>query len=208
MEESYIDHPIEEALERFLLHHCDEPELEVIETHILACESCVSRLEVLDSDIAASKLALRQFQAQQAAQAARARAWREWLTIPKLLGAGAVAALALGVILVPRLPQHAGAVPEISLSAYRGLETVVWPENQPVHVRLNASDLAEGPVIVQMVDSSGSQIWRSAATAKQHAVSITVPRITEPGTHYLRLYTAPRGTTQGDLLREFAFQVK
>lgn len=207
--ESYIDHPAEEALERFLLNHCEEPELEAVETHILACESCVSRLEVLESDIAASKVALRQFQARQAAKSAKARSWREWLTIPKLVGAGAVAALALGVILVPRLTQHPTAAPEISLSAYRGLEAVVWPENQPVHVRLNATDLAEGPVIVQMVDSSGSQIWSSAASVKQHEVSITVPRITEPGTHYLRLYAAARGaTSQGDLLREFAFQVK
>ncbi len=73
MQEPYIDHPTEEALERFLLHHSEEQELEIVETHILACESCVSRLESLESDIAASKLALRQFQAKHAAKAVNTR---------------------------------------------------------------------------------------------------------------------------------------
>ena len=41
----YLDHPNEEALERFLRNEVQESELETIETHILACESCVTRLE-------------------------------------------------------------------------------------------------------------------------------------------------------------------
>lgn len=208
MQEPYIDHPAEEALERFLLHHCQEPELEVLETHILACESCVSRLESLESDIAASKIALREFQAQQAAKPANARSWREWLTIPKFSFAGALAALVLGIVLIPRFAQRPAPVPEISLFANRGPESAVWPENQPVHVHLNARDLAEGRVIVQLVDSSGSQVWRSAATVEQDHVAITVPRITKPGTHYLRLYAAGQSKAEGDFLREFAFQVK
>jgi hypothetical protein len=201
MEERYIEHPTEEALERFLLHHCDEPELETVETHILGCDSCVSRLEILETDIAASKLALRQLQAQQAAAPARAKSWRDWLTVPKLSVAGAVAALALGIVLIPR-----GS--EITLSAYRGSETAVWPENQRVHVRLNATDLAEGPVLAQIVDRRGSEIWRSTGAVEHQEVSITVPPIMEAGTHYLRLYSPTGGAARGDLLREFAFQVK
>ncbi len=82
------------------------------------------------------------------------------------------------------------------------------PENQRVHVRLDAADLAEGPVTLQLVDSSGSQIWKAAAAVQNHEVAITVPRITAPGTHYLRLYAPAQGKVEGDLLREFAFRVK
>ena len=52
------DHPAEEALERFLLHHSRQEELELLEIHILGCEACVNRLEKLEPEIAATKLAL------------------------------------------------------------------------------------------------------------------------------------------------------
>jgi hypothetical protein len=48
----------EEALERFLLHQSRDEELEVLESHILACESCVTRLEDLEVWLAVTKLAL------------------------------------------------------------------------------------------------------------------------------------------------------
>ncbi len=51
-------HPTEESLERFLLKHSQEEELAVVETHILACESCVARLESLEMNVAVMKLAL------------------------------------------------------------------------------------------------------------------------------------------------------
>ena len=58
MNDCYRDHPDEEALERFILHKCSEEELEIVETHVLACESCVAQLETLELDITATKMAL------------------------------------------------------------------------------------------------------------------------------------------------------
>ena len=52
-------HPSEEALERFLLHAVQGPELVQLEGHILACDSCVTRLEDIEIMLAATKLALR-----------------------------------------------------------------------------------------------------------------------------------------------------
>ena len=60
--QQYLEHPTEEALERFLLHQSQEAEIEIVETHILACESCVERLEVLETHIAATKIALAELQ--------------------------------------------------------------------------------------------------------------------------------------------------
>jgi anti-sigma factor RsiW len=52
------DHPSEDSLERFLLNRCEVDELEIVETHIFACEACVTRLETLELTIEATKLAL------------------------------------------------------------------------------------------------------------------------------------------------------
>lgn len=54
-----LGHPSEEALERFLLDSLEGPELVQLERHILACESCVTRLEEIEVMLAATKLALR-----------------------------------------------------------------------------------------------------------------------------------------------------
>ena len=60
MSDSYRDHPNEEALERFLLNTSPEEELEILESHILACGECVGLLKTLENEIAATRLALRQ----------------------------------------------------------------------------------------------------------------------------------------------------
>ena len=56
---SNLDHPSEEALERFLLHDIRGHELVRLEGHILACERCIACLEDIELDVAATKLALR-----------------------------------------------------------------------------------------------------------------------------------------------------
>lgn len=200
MEERYICHPTEEALERFLLNHSEEQELETVETHILACESCVSRLETLESDIAASKLGLRQFQAKQAARAASPRR-NQWLTVPKLSWFSAAAA-ALAVALFVFVPRNA------DLTSYRGLENPVLPSGHPLHLHLNATDLPEGPVTIEIVDAQGARTWTGSATIRQDRVDLVVPSIRAQGSHFLRIYARAQANSDRELLREFAFKTK
>ena len=208
MENSYFEHPTEEALERFLLSQCKEEELDVVETHVLACESCVARLEALETEIATMKVALAQLETErrekEAAKALRP-SWRDWFTVPTLswAGAGAAAALAVGMFVVPQF------VPtEVSLSAYRGVEVPVVPEGRPLHLHLNANDLAAGPITVEVVNSQGAEIWKGDSTVNHDAVDVSVPRIKETGGHFLRLYAAGQANSDSALLREFAFEVK
>src|SRR5581483_6267260 len=56
-----LGHPREEALERFLLFQCKGEELGNIETHIVACDLCVTRLESLETQIAIVRLGLGDF---------------------------------------------------------------------------------------------------------------------------------------------------
>ena len=54
----HADHPSDDALEEYLFGRHTEHDLEAVETHILACESCVLRLELLETHVSAMKLAL------------------------------------------------------------------------------------------------------------------------------------------------------
>ncbi len=208
MQDIYLDHPTDEALERFLLNHANEEELEIVETHILACESCVTRLEDLEFLITATKLALQEVRSEQLAnQAAKQKtSWKSWITVPRLSWAGGLAVVALGVAIVPQLAQR--HTTDIALSAYRGLDISTVPEGRPLHVSLNANDLGSGPVTVQLVDSRGLRLWQGSSDIQNEKVDISVPRISQVGTHFIRLYSPKSGNAEGDLLREFAFQVK
>lgn len=198
----YLEHPSEEALERFLLHQSQEPELETVEAHILACESCVGKLEILETQIVALKIAVEQLEreAQERESRQRSRPWKSWLGIGGLSFAGAAAcvALALGLFMPA----------QVTLSAYRGAETTFAPEWRPLDVHLNVPDLADGSLAVQLVNNQGAEIWRGKGTVSNEHVDVQVPRITRTGNYFLRLYEPAANGAPGDLLREFAFQVR
>ncbi len=202
MRNPYLEHPTEEALERFLLNQSQETELEVVETHILACESCVCRLEGLEIQIAATKVALRELQSKQRAKelAKEQRSWKDWFTVPKLSWASA--AVVLAVMFFTFLPRN------VNLTSYRGLENPVVPTGHRLNLHVNANGLADGPVTLEIVDATGAPVWKSAAAVRHDEVEIGVPGIGERGSHYLRLYAPARGNSEGELLREFAFKTR
>lgn len=210
MQPTFLDHPTEEVLERFVLNRSGEEELETVETHILACDSCVARLESLENEIADIKIAAAEVRldAVRKEYSAPKVSWRNWFTVPKLSWAGAAAALALGIALIPQFAHRTGPVAEVSLTAYRGLENPTVPAREPLHLHLNAADLPEGAVAVQIVDQQGLNVWKGSSEIRHDQVDITVPSMTKSGTHFLRLYQTGKDNPEGDLLREFAFQVK
>src|SRR5206468_5421270 len=89
-----LDHPTDEALEQFLTNRLEESEVESIETHVLACDSCVTHLEDLEIHLEAIKMALSQLEIQNVAKnyaaPARNRRWA-WPRLPSfsLAAAGA-----------------------------------------------------------------------------------------------------------------------
>ena len=69
MQNTKPDHPTEDELERYILDRSRDEELEGLETHILACESCVT-IQDLEFEINVTKLALQDFRREQLARAA------------------------------------------------------------------------------------------------------------------------------------------
>ena len=218
MTDPYLDHPNEEALERFLRNEVPESELEVIETHILACDSCVTRLQALETDMAAAKIALQQLETERVQKAAvhAGRTWRDWFTLPALSWAGAVAVAAIAISVVPHFMPR-----EINLTASRGMETsgmtlspcgtleaAVVPEGRPLDLHLKADDLPEGRVNLEIVNGLGKRVWQGAGVIRQQKATVTVPRITTAGAYFLRLYHPAQPGSEPDILREFRFEVR
>jgi hypothetical protein len=203
MTNPYSDHPSEEALERFFFNRLPEAELEIVETHILACEFCVEQLENLETLIAAAKTLTIEPAAKQPHLwlANAALNCKQQFSYFRLSMAGAISALSLGAVLF--------SVPhEVALSAYRGPETPIVASWRPVRLNLNATDLAEGPVVVELVDNSGASVWKGPSTVRNDEVKVTLPRITKQGPHFVRLFNPAQTDARSQLLREFTFQVR
>lgn len=206
-------HPSEDELERFLLHRMNETELEGMETHILACHSCVTRLEELEIHIAATKMALADLHQQtvaenyaaETAKAGNKSRWfgLNWLNARTLSFAGAAAALALTISVAPRY-----TTVEKDMSAFRGAETNVIPVGRPVLVHLNAKDLPENSVAVEVVNAEGSEIWNSQGKVDHETVNAKLPPIDAKGNYLLRIYASDKTQNHGELLREFSFNVQ
>lgn len=201
----YLEHPAEEALERFILHQSNEQELDLIETHILACDSCVARLENLEIEVAATKLALQNLRIEEAARSANPQPafFQKWLTLPRLSFVGACAALALGIAIVPQMYRSVPAQ-DVTLMAERGIAKNEIPAHQPLHVTLDAADLNQSTVSVEEVDADGSPVWQGNAPVRNDRVVVNVPGIAKTGEHYFRLYSS----NHHELLREFAFNAQ
>jgi len=127
--------------------------------------------------------------------------WRAWFTIPKLSFATAGLAMAAGAILfsIPR---------DVSMTAYRGVETAIVPEGHPLHMHLNAAGLPPGPIVVELADRRGSIVWQGTSFIRHDAVDVKLPRVLKSGPHFLRLYSASMDGTEPSLLREFAFEAR
>ena len=229
MTNEYLEHPSEEAMERLLLHRAGDEEVEVLETHFLACEPCLTRFEALELQISDLRAALTASEQQRAAQEQKhsESRWRNWFTLPTLSWAGgACALLAVGLTVAPHYLQQRAtlasrntpAVAEMSLSgcrssadsdlaACRGTESPVLPQGRPLNLRVETTDIAQGPVDVQVVDGSGGEIWQGQTEVKQERAEVKLPKIAQPGPYFLRFY-APSAGSEHELVREFRFEVK
>jgi hypothetical protein len=203
MIEPFSEHPSEETLELFLFNRLPEEDLDSLETHVLACEHCVECLETLETQIAATRVALQNLQDGRILKksAHPFSSLKSWFSIPKLSFAAAGAVVAAGAVLfsIPR---------NVTLTAYRGAETPIVAAGWPLHLHLNAAGLNPGPVAIELADKQGAIVWKGASVVQDDAINVTLPRIAKSGAHYLRLYSPPQAGTAGFLLREFALDAK
>lgn len=201
--QNYLEHPSDESLEQFVMNRLGESELEYVETHIMACEPCISKLELLEDQMAAMQIALRQAEAERVCkEAARSSSfWQKWFSVPNLSWAAAAAGLALCLLLGPRF------VPaSVQVGAERGDQAVIVPENRPLNVSLNAVDVPEGQTRIQIVSDSGNEVWSGNAAVRNGKAAVSMPAFKEPGVYFVRLY--PAAGSASEPTREFRLEAK
>jgi hypothetical protein len=216
MEIRFGEHPSEDCLERYLLRQSKSGELEFVETHILACPDCITRLEQAEMFIATMRAAYREMTEQKETEDVKESIpfitrLTAWLTPLRLSWTAGLAILVAGLIMAPAQFALRWPVPtaQVSLAAWRGAESVSVPFKRPLSVTLNSIDLPDGAVGVQLVDASGREVSHGSATVRQQSAQVSLPPLQHPGTYFLRLYSvSDTNRGQRDLLREFAFQAK
>jgi hypothetical protein len=164
----------------------------------------------LQSQVTATKLALNKIKRKQMARTAvKTRLTRlNDLTRPVLLMAGLSAVFTARLFFIsPGIPESA-AITEVDLSAYRNSEGAVLPRGRPLRVTLDAVDLPHTPILVEVVNPFGSEIWRGDAAVLHDKAEIFMPPFTKGGAYLLRLYAPAGREKKGEILREYAFHVK
>jgi hypothetical protein len=194
-------HPSEDLLEKFARNRCSDGELELVETHILGCEICVTRLEELDDFLDAFQPGYQEL------RRSRARSFRR-LSFQWAFGLAATAFLVIGLSLAPRLGHHAKAflpAAQVQLYAERGNEAVSAPELRPLQIHLSATDLPQRVLHAEVVNAVGSPVWNGATKVAHDEAIVNLPAMAA-GAYFLRLYSGP--DDRAELLREFTFRVK
>jgi hypothetical protein len=209
MDTWYLDHPSEETLARFLAQQAQETELQRVETHILFCSRCLSRLEHLDMMISVTKLA---FQPPDESASQTRQPWvSSFLSFHFLFRASAIGSFVLAFAL---LAWHVvlSTQPVITvLSANRGSELPRVPGNRNLSLILNVPDVSNGPVYLAIFDDLGKFVWQEPAVVLDEHVKVTIPKLERIGLYFVRLYPADLTRSTGDdvdFLREFLFEVQ
>jgi hypothetical protein len=111
----------------------------------------------------------------------------------------AACALTITFVSVPR---------DATLMANRGTETTVVSEWVPLNLQLNARDLPNGPLNVEVVDEQGTRIWQGEAVAHNDVMKVQVGRLMSAGEYFVRVYSPATRDAKTELLREYSLKTK
>lgn len=202
-----INHPAEEAFERYVLNQSSESEVEALETHYLACENCVTRLEQVDLQIRGFKSALQDFHLEKTARAVAKQQSKatSWWSLAGLSSAAVLTLTAAAMLSFSPSNHQRVSPPAVVLTAYRGLESQILPKDRELHLTLNTEGLDQHTAEVSLLDSNGVELWRQCARIQNSVIAIDIPPIHTTGTHFVRLFS---GVGTVDPLREYSINVQ
>lgn len=197
-------HPDDDLIECYLMHRLAEEEVARVEEHLLACPACQHQLEEMEEFILVTRSALPDFGRKPPSRALHIRAagiihsWSGMLGLAALLAAFTAGAFVPFHRLRTNLPPS-----EITLHAMRG------PSNPLIHVQsghklllnLDTTELPSGDYAVQVVDSSGTEVWSGPAQRLQNPIRADVGGSLRPGRYWVRLL---RGE---ELVREYGLEI-
>jgi anti-sigma factor RsiW len=201
----FVSHPSEDEWEEYALGRLPEKELARVEEHLLACASCQSTLEGVDSFIQSMRSA--------SPHAVEPPMFVPSRGIPKLerwipfQPRAVMAALALGLVLASVfLVRSRSELPVafVTLASFRGEATASAPLGRALNLEISQSDIPlEVSYTVEVVTQSGNSQWKGAPERTGGKLIGRLPRGLGKGTYWVRLF-GPRA----ELIREFGLRVE
>ena len=184
-----ISHQPDDRLELYALGRLPEPEVAVVEEHLLVCPSCRERLD----EVELFAIAMRQ--AISTEPAARERTmWFAWLR-PHLIGAVGFAALLFATTLYLHPGRKVDALASLELAAMRGDMQQTGPA-QETDITLTDAPSQQG-MHAEVVDYKGINVWSASSS------TIRITKQLAPGSYFVRLFDQT-----GKLLHEYGFDVR
>jgi hypothetical protein len=204
-------HPTEELLEEYSFGRICEPALAPLEEHLLACPVCQSRLPAIDEYAAMMKAGIAAFERERRASPPHSRRFA-FSGIPgiRMVFAAACMVVFVSATIAWRMQPPstvASQAATVKLTALRGGEAdgaTRAPVGRPLDLVIDRTDLPTSLAYrLEVVSSSGRQIWSGAAQIADQNISAHVPNPLRPGMYWVRLYSS------GDQLRrEFGLHIE
>jgi hypothetical protein len=195
-------HSTDHQLELYSLNRLPDSDAPLVEEHLLACDSCRERLDLVEHFVVGLKTELKRNPAPVSAWA-----WPKWLSAPfsqSAFGAMAcVAAVALVYFAMPRTTLIPAA--SLQLTAMRG-DMPSTAQAREVDLTLADTPPAGDPFTAELVDASGKALWsgsvsRSAA-GEEKSVELKIRQSLAPGGYFVRLSNSAH-----EVVHEYGFRV-
>ncbi|MBV9760268.1 MAG: hypothetical protein JO340_06885 [Acidobacteriaceae bacterium] len=160
----------------------------------------------MDEEVAAMKMGLRAVQLEHAVPNV------EWpgrwfgLALPRLSYVAFVPCVAICLLLPLRVRQETGT-PRVVMHADRGSDLEAVPRDSDINLIADAVDLSPGPVIVQVFDAQGAEVWKGKTLVQEDVAQIVLPPFRRGGWYILELGKRA-ANSRSELLREFVFYVR
>jgi len=211
---SVLVHVTEEILEEYSFGRIYEPQLGLLEEHLLICPQCQSLLSDVDEYASLMKAGLASLQLERQASpvstAGAASLLR--LALPQrsaanLLLAAAILLAMVGATAVFWRMRSADRLPAatVTLIALRGGEGDVAraPSSRPLNLVFDRTDLPPDlSYRAEVLSSAGRQVWSGNVQIADQSLSARVDAPLRAGVYWVRLYSSG-----GRLLREFGLNI-
>jgi uncharacterized membrane protein YhdT len=190
-------HMDEEDFEKYSSGAVPESDVAVYEEHLLACEKCRIKLQETDEYRSAMRIAICELRSEEVA-AKQEGGWRLAAGFPVF---ATLACLILVMIFAVRsnLPRPPFAV---ALTAMRGNgSALVAPAGRGLSLYPDLTGIGSASFYrLEIVDQTGQPVWQGSFSRSQNGVSVPGQ---SAGLYFVRVYR-----TEGELLREFALEIK
>ena len=197
-------HLSEEKAESYSMGKVREPELGLIEAHLLTCEHCQEQVERMDAFVNAMRGSAKTLEDAPPSLWDRVRGFVTFHPGSVWAATGAVAA---AVVMITIMPPGVGNPQHLELNTVRGAEasTPHAKANTPIDLQLDVTELPVSSLYtVELVDAGGHTIQTYTIEPKASKLSVAIADRLSKGQYWVRLYG---NSLKSELLREYNLRV-